>query len=76
MIGRTEGILAETASSTTVAVLKKMIYKGIVKDTDKVVCVVSGNGMKELNTIEQNTNIPKGIECDADELDKYIKENF
>ena len=76
MIGRTEGILAETASSTTVAVLKKMIDKGIVKDTDKVVCVVSGNGMKELNTIEQNTNIPKGIECDADELDKYIKENF
>lgn len=40
------GIFAEPASATTVAGLKKLVEKGEIDYSEKVVCVITGSGLK------------------------------
>ncbi len=46
MLARTEGIFAETAGGVTIATLAKLAREGIVRDDERVVVYVTGNGLK------------------------------
>jgi len=46
LLARLEGIFAEPASATTVAGLKKHVDEGNIDYSDKVVCVITGMGLK------------------------------
>ncbi|MFW9965925.1 MAG: threonine synthase [Candidatus Thorarchaeota archaeon] len=45
-LARREGVFAEPASATTIAVLQKLIHSGKIERDDSVVCVVTGMGLK------------------------------
>lgn len=45
-LAKLEGVFAEPASATTVAALNKLVISGIIKRTDRVVCVITGMGLK------------------------------
>lgn len=46
LLAETEGIFAETAGGTTLAVTQKLIAQGRIKATDRVVIAITGNGLK------------------------------
>lgn len=47
LIASTEGILAEPASAASVAGVIKAEKLGLIKDYSKIVCVLTGNGLKD-----------------------------
>ncbi|WP_240374498.1 threonine synthase [Bacillus piscicola] len=50
LLAQKEGVFAEPASCASVAGLRKHIEQGIIPKGSKVVCVLTGNGLKDPNT--------------------------
>jgi threonine synthase len=46
LLGETEGIFAETAGGTTLAVAQKLIAQGRLTANDRIVIAITGNGLK------------------------------
>jgi len=46
MLAKTEGVFTEPAGGVAVAVLQKMVEEGKVDKDEKVVCYITGNGLK------------------------------
>jgi threonine synthase len=53
LLARTEGIFAELASSSAVAALKIAKSEGLVTPDDRVVCVITGTGLKDTKAISK-----------------------
>jgi len=51
---REEGIYAEPAGATALAGLAAAVEKGLVHPDDQVVCLVTGNGFKDLKSIQSS----------------------
>jgi len=47
LLAKYEGIFAEPAAASTVAALKVALEDGIVERSDRVVCVITGSGLKD-----------------------------
>jgi threonine synthase len=58
LLPSTEGIFAETAGGTTVAVLKSLAEKGIVKRDERVVAYITGNGLKTIDAVADQLSQP------------------
>jgi len=72
LLAKTEGIFAEPAGGVTVAVLKKLVESGEVSPDEKVVCYVTGNGLKATETILHNIRKPVEIEPNLESLAKIV----
>jgi len=59
LLARREGIFAEPAGGTSIAVLKKLVGNGVVSPDEEVVCLVTGNGLKAPEAV--NGILPKPI---------------
>ena len=46
LLGRTEGVFAETAAGVTLGALQQAIQHGVVGSSDEVVALITGNGVK------------------------------
>jgi len=51
-IARLEGNFAEPASSAAVAALKKLVRQGVIAEKDKVVCLITGSGLKATDVLQ------------------------
>lgn len=72
LLGRTEGIFAEAASSTTLAAAKKLREKGVVQAGDSVACVVTGSGLKDLQLAARHMPRPAEVEIDPEQLNRVV----
>ena len=54
LLGRREGVCVEPASAASVAGLRKLRAEGIVDRDERVVCICTGNGLKDPDTIINN----------------------
>lgn len=61
LLGRKEGVCVEPASAASVAGLKKLREMGIADRDERVVCICTGNGLKDPDTIINNCAPP--IKC-------------
>lgn len=61
LLGRREGVCVEPASAASVAGLRKLRAEGIVDRDERVVCICTGNGLKDPDTIINNCAPP--IQC-------------
>lgn len=61
LLARTEGILTETAGGVTLAALRRAIAAGTVGPGDEVVLVITGNGLKTLEVLDDGTDLPEPI---------------
>ena len=61
LLGRREGVCVEPASAASVAGLRKLIAEGIADKDERVVCICTGNGLKDPNAIIDNCAPP--IKC-------------
>ncbi len=61
LLGRKEGVCVEPASAASVAGLRKLIETGVADKDERVVCICTGNGLKDPDTIINNCAPP--IKC-------------
>jgi threonine synthase len=61
LLGRREGVCVEPASAASIAGLKKLREIGVIDRDEKVVCICTGNGLKDPDTIIENS--PSPIKC-------------
>jgi threonine synthase len=69
LLARTEGIFAEPAGGTTLAVTKKLIEQGRIKRDETVVVGITGNGYKTLEAVANAIEQPVIIEAKLKEFD-------
>jgi threonine synthase len=57
LLAATEGVFAETAGGTTLAVTRKLIAQGRIRPDDRVVIAITGNGLKTVEALQlENLN--------------------
>ena len=54
-IAKLEGIFAEPASSATIAALEKLSRQGLINPKDKVICLITGSGLKATDVLQALT---------------------
>ena len=52
LLASTEGVFAETAAGVTIAVLVKLAERGVIGRDDVTVALVTGNGLKTQEAID------------------------
>jgi len=71
-LAKTEGIFTEPAGGVSVSVLPKMIEQGKIDKNDKVVCYVTGNGLKATESIMEVLQKPKVLKADYAEVSAVV----
>jgi threonine synthase len=73
LLGRTEGIFAETAGGVTVAVTRKLIAQGRIPRDEEVVICVTGNGLKTQEAVAERLERPAVIGPSLDEFEPLVE---
>jgi threonine synthase len=71
LLAQTAGIFTETAGGVTTAVLKKLADRGDLGAGDRVVCVITGDGLKTLDAV-RGTFTPYEIEASLDSFERAV----
>ena len=72
LLAKTEGIFTEPAGGVSVAVLQKMVEQGQIDASDKVVCYVTGNGLKATEAIMEVLQKPTVMKADIGEISAVV----
>ena len=72
LLGRTEGIFAETAGGVTVAVARKLIEQGKIPSDEEVVLCITGNGLKTQDAVAEYLEEPSVIKPSLEEFDMLL----
>ncbi|HZT82506.1 MAG TPA: threonine synthase [Gemmataceae bacterium] len=72
LLGRTEGVFAETAGGVTVAVARKLIEQGRIPRDEEVVLCVTGNGLKTQDAIADVVAQPAIIGPSLEEFEPLV----
>jgi len=74
LLGRTEGIFAETAGGVTVAVARKLIEQGRLPRDEEIVLCITGNGLKTQDAVADCLEEPAVIAPSLDEFSGLLAE--
>ena len=72
LLAQTEGIFTEPAGGVSVSVLQKMVEQGKIDKNDKVVCYVTGNGLKATESIMEVLKKPEVLKADVAEISAVV----
>jgi threonine synthase len=67
LLARTTGVFGETAAGVTLGALREAVRRGEIGESDRVVLLVTGDGLKTLEPVSDRLQ-PVEIEPDADAL--------
>jgi threonine synthase len=73
LLGRTEGIFAETAGGVTVAVARKLIEQGRIPRDEEIVLCITGNGLKTQDAVADCLETPAVIAPSLEELTALVE---
>ena len=73
LLARTEGIWTEPAGGTTLAVTLKLLAQGRIPKDESIVVSITGNGLKTLETVQNDLTPPPVIEAKLSEFDKLLE---
>jgi threonine synthase len=71
--GRLTGIFAEPAAATAVAGLRRALAEGVVGRRSSAVAVITGNGLKDVQSARSAVTRPFEIAPDGDGLDDILR---
>jgi len=74
LLARTEGIWTEPAGGTTLAVTMKLLQQGRIPRDESIVVSITGNGLKTLETVQNDLTPPAVIEAKLSEFDRLFEE--
>ena len=69
LLAETEGVFTETAGGVTVAVLKRLVDAGVVREDEETVALITGNGYKTVEALEGSAKPPMSV---APSLDDFL----
>jgi threonine synthase len=72
LLGRTEGIFAETAGGVTLAVAQKLIEQGRIPRDEEVVLCITGNGLKTQDAVAEVLEAPAVINPTLEAFDPLV----
>jgi len=58
LLASQEGIFAEPAGATPLAALKRLLEEGAIEKDDRVVCVITGHGLKDISVVVDQLPAP------------------
>jgi threonine synthase len=73
LLGKTEGIWAETAGGVTVAVTRKLIEQERIPRSDEVVICITGNGLKTQDAVTELLAKPAIIKPALEEFEALVE---
>jgi len=73
LLAKTEGIFTEPAGGVSVAVLKKMVEEGKIDKNDKIICYVTGNGLKATESLMEVLPKPQVMQADVAKISAVVK---
>ena len=71
-MARLTGVFGEPAGVTGLAGLRKMVKENKIKQNEKVVLIVTGNGLKDVKSAMSAVNEPITIQPSLEDLKKYL----
>ncbi len=74
LLGRTEGIFAETAGGVTVTVARKLIEQGRIPRDEEIVLCITGNGLKTQDAVADCLEEPVVLAPSLEEFSGLIAE--
>lgn len=72
LLAEKEGIFAEPASAASVAGIIKLNRQGFFRENEKIVCILTGNGLKDPDTAVKAGPAPVTIDADLRLLEREI----
>lgn len=72
LLGKLTGVFGEPAGVTPLAGLIKMKNEGKIDENEKIVLIISGNGLKDIESAIKSTGEPYYINLDLNDIKKYI----
>src|ERR671919_467808 len=73
MLARTEGVFTEPAGGVSVAALKKLVEEGKIDKDERIVCYITGNGLKATEAITSVLPKLRSVKPDAQEVLAMIR---
>lgn len=73
LLARTIGVGVEPASASSIAGLKKLVQSGEIDKSERVVCITTGNALKDPEVILSHYKKPVEIEPSIEELERIIR---
>jgi len=73
LLARTEGVFAETAGGTTLAVTRKLIEQGRIPRDEEIVICITGNGLKTQDAVASILEKPAVIKPALGEFDALLE---
>ena len=73
LLGRTEGVFAETAGGVTVAVARKLIEQGRIPRNEEIVLCITGNGLKTQDAVAERLERPAVIRPSLEEFAPLVE---
>lgn len=73
LVASTEGVFCEPASAASIAGVIKCVKKGIFKGGETIVCTLTGNGLKDPDTVIKASEKPVELPPDLDEIAKFLE---
>jgi threonine synthase len=73
LLGRTEGIFAETAGGVTVAVARKLIDQGRIPRDEEIVLCITGNGLKTQEAVSDAVEKLVVIKPSLDDFEPLVE---
>jgi threonine synthase len=73
LLGKTEGIFAETAGGVTVAVTRKLIEQGRIPRDEEIVLCITGNGLKTQDAVAPYLEKPAIIKPSMEAFDALLE---
>jgi len=58
LLAKHEGIFTETAGGVTIAVLKRLRERGVIRRDEETVAIITGNGYKTIESLEEEAVTP------------------
>jgi len=73
LLGRTEGVFAETAGGVTLAVTRKLIEQGRIPRDEEIVVCITGNGLKTQDAVADLLEQPAVIGPKLEEFEPLVE---
>ena len=70
---RSTGVFGEPAGVTAFAGFKKHAKAGDIKKAEKVVVVITGNGLKDIDSAISVVNMPQPVAPDSETIEKHVR---
>jgi threonine synthase len=76
LLARTEGVCAEPSAAATIAGLQRAAREGRVRASDTIVAVVTGSGLKDVNSAVRAAGAPHVIDADLGAFERLLSERI